>query len=248
MINGYCEMTDWHSKRAAAVEVLSGRRARCRLRIGALLAQGSDEATLIEIPPNGAITATESRSGGRSRSIGGLNMRHIYSGLLGIVAFLGSSCFAAGETPIERGKYLVTLGGCGDCHTPGTFLGRPDKERLLAGSDVGFAVPGLGVFPGRNLTPDRETGIGNWSTQEIVTAITSGKRPDGRILDPIMPWMALSRLTPSDANAIAAYLKSIPAVDNSVPGPFGADEKPSVLVFMIVPGDVYASMPKPPPK
>ena len=174
-------------------------------------------------------------------------MRRIYSGVLGIVAFLGSLCFAAAETPIERGKYLVTLGGCGDCHTPGTFLGHPDKERLLAGSEVGFAVPGLGVFPGRNLTPDKETGIGKWSTQEIVTAITTGKRPDGRILAPIMPWMALSQLTPSDANAIAAYLKSIPAVDNSVPGPFGADEKPSVLVFMIVPGDVYASMPKPPP-
>jgi hypothetical protein len=59
--------------------------------------------------------------------------------------------------------------------------------------------------------------------------------------------MALSRLTSSDANAIAAYLKSIAAVDNSVPGPFGVDEKPSLLVFMIVPGDVYASMPKPPP-
>ena len=96
----------------------------------------------------------ESRSGDRLGSIGGLNMRRIYSGVLGIVAFLGSSCFAAAETPIERGKYLVTLGGCGDCHTPGTFLGHPDKERLLAGSEVGFAVPGLGVFPGRNLTPD----------------------------------------------------------------------------------------------
>jgi hypothetical protein len=82
----------------------------------------------------------ESRSGDRSGSIGGLNMRRIYSGVLGIVAFLGSSCFAAAETPIERGQSLVTLGGCGDCHTPGTFLGHPDKERLLAGSEVGFAV------------------------------------------------------------------------------------------------------------
>jgi mono/diheme cytochrome c family protein len=212
------------------------------------LRRAQTRPTLIENPPNGAITAT--RIEGRAIAlglIGGLNMRRIYSGVLGIVAFLGSSCFAAAETPIERGKYLVTLGGCGDCHTPGTFLGHPDKERLLAGSEVGFAVPGLGVFPGRNLTPDKENGIGKWSTQEVVTAITTGKRPDGRILAPIMPWMALSQLTPSDANAIAAYLKSIPAVDNSVPGPFGADEKPSVLVFMIVPGDVYASMPKPPP-
>src|SRR5271154_3658338 len=55
----------------------------------------------------------ESRSGDRIASIGGRNMRRIFSGVLGIVAFLGSSSFAAAETPIERGKYLVTLGGCG---------------------------------------------------------------------------------------------------------------------------------------
>jgi mono/diheme cytochrome c family protein len=204
--------------------------------------------TLIEIPPNGAITALESRSGDRIDSIGGLNMRRIFSGVLGIVAFLGSSSFAAAETPIERGKYLVTLGGCGDCHTPGYFLGHPDMKRVLAGSEVGFAIPGLGVFAGRNLTPDKETGLGNWSTEEIVTAFTTGKRPDGRNLAPVMPWRALSQLTPADAQAIAAYLKSIPAVNNSVPGPFGPDDKPSSLVFMIVPGDVFASMPKPPSK
>jgi len=156
---------------------------------------------------------------------------------------------AAAETQIERGKYLVTLGGCGDCHTPGNFLGHPDMKRLLAGSEVGFAIPGLGVFAGRNLTPDKETGLGNWSAAEIVTAMTTGKRPDGPILAPIMPWRDLAHLTATDAEAIAAYLKSIPAVSNIVPGPFGPDEKPSVLVFMIVPPDVYASMPKPqPPK
>jgi len=174
-------------------------------------------------------------------------MRRIFSGVLGIVAFLGSSSFAAAETPIERGKYLVTLGGCGDCHTPGYFLGHPDMKRVLGGSDVGFAIPGLGVFVGRNLTPDKETGLGDWSIEQIVTAITTGKRPNGRILAPAMPWRALSQLTPSDAEAIAAYLKSLPAVNHAVPGPFGPDETPSGLVYMIVPGDVYASMPKPPP-
>ncbi|HLH49405.1 MAG TPA: cytochrome c, partial [Roseiarcus sp.] len=59
---------------------------------------------------------------------------------------------AAAETPVERGKYLVTIGGCSDCHTPGSFLGKPDAERYLGGSDVGFAIPGMGVFVGRNLT------------------------------------------------------------------------------------------------
>jgi mono/diheme cytochrome c family protein len=174
-------------------------------------------------------------------------MRRIYSPVLGLAAVLCLSSFAAAETPIERGKYLVTLGGCGDCHTPGYFLGHPDMKRVLAGSDVGFAIPGLGVFPGRNLTPDKETGLGDWSTEQIVTALTTGKRPDGRTLAPVMPWMAFSKLTPSDAEAIAAYLQSLPAVHNAVPGPFNPDTKPSVLVFTIVPGDVYASMPKPPP-
>ena len=120
-------------------------------------------------------------------------------------------------------------------------------KRVLGGSDVGFAIPGLGVFVGRNLTPDKETGLGDWSIEQIVTAITTGKRPNGRILAPAMPWRALSQLTPSDAEAIAAYLKSLPAVNHAVPGPFGPDETPSGLVYMIVPGDVYASMPKPPP-
>ena len=155
---------------------------------------------------------------------------------------------AMAETPIERGKYLVTIGGCSDCHTPGTFLGKPDMARFLGGSDVGFAIPGLGVFPGRNLTPDKETGLGGWTDEQIVTAITSGLRPDGRALAPIMPWQALSQLTAEDKQAIVAYLRSIPPVKNAVAGPFGPNDKPSVLVFTIVPGEVYAGMPKPPPK
>jgi mono/diheme cytochrome c family protein len=151
----------------------------------------------------------------------------------------------AAQSRVERGKYLVTLGGCSDCHTPGTFLGHLDKSRYLGGSDVGFAIPGLGVFAGPNLTPDKETGIGGWTTQEIVTAITTGKRPDGRILAPIMPYEALSHLTSADARAIAAYLKSLKPVSNKVAGPFGPTEKPTIFVFDVIPGDVYSSLPKP---
>jgi mono/diheme cytochrome c family protein len=159
----------------------------------------------------------------------------------------GEPTIACAESQIERGKYLVTVGGCSDCHTPGTFLGHPDMTRYLGGSDVGFAMPGLGVFAGRNLTPDKETGLGGWTDEQIITAFTAGQRPDGRTLAPIMPWPALSQLTKADAQAIVAFLRSVPAVKNSVPGPFGPDDKPSILVFTIVPGDVYASMPKPPP-
>jgi mono/diheme cytochrome c family protein len=158
---------------------------------------------------------------------------------------LGSAAHAAADPLIDRGEYLTTLGGCNDCHTPGYFLGKPDFGHRLSGSDVGFSIPGLGVFVGRNLTPDKETGIGDWTSDQIVTAITTGKRPDGRILAPTMPWMALSHLTPQDAQAIAAYLKSLPPVKHAVPGPFGPNETPTTLVFTIVPGDVYAAMPKP---
>jgi len=80
-----------------------------------------------------------------------------------------------------------------------------------------------------------------------VTAITKGERPDGRILAPIMPWRGLSHLTHADALAIAAFLKTLPAVKNQVPGPFGAAEKPSVFVMVVLPADVYAGLPKPKP-
>jgi mono/diheme cytochrome c family protein len=175
-------------------------------------------------------------------------MRSLFSSALAITAILGATCAGSAADPqIERGKYLVTLGGCSDCHTPGYFLGKPDMSRYLGGSDVGFTIPGVGAFVGRNLTPDKDTGLGNWTAEQIITAFTTGVRPDGRRLAPIMPWDALSHLTPEDAQAIAAYLKSLPPVNNTVPGPFGPNEKPSTLVFVIVPGDVYVGLPKPPP-
>jgi mono/diheme cytochrome c family protein len=141
----------------------------------------------------------------------------------------------AAELQVERGKYLVTLGGCTDCHTPGFFLGKPDMNRYLGGSDVGFEIPGLGSFYGRNLTPDPETGIGNWTLQDIVTAIQTGTRPDGRQLAPIMPWRAFAKLTKEDAQAIAVFLKSLPPVKHKVLGPYGPSETPQSFVMKIVP-------------
>ena len=148
---------------------------------------------------------------------------------------LSTAASALAQDPVARGKYLATFGGCTDCHTPGYFFGKPDEKLHLAGSEVGFEIPGLGVFHGPNLTPDKETGLGNWSDQDIVTALQTGVRPDKRILAPIMPWKALAQLTKDDANAIAAYLRSIPAVKNKVPGPFGPTEKPTSFVMKIVP-------------
>jgi mono/diheme cytochrome c family protein len=149
----------------------------------------------------------------------------------------------AANAQVERGKYLVTLGGCTDCHTPGSFLGKPDMTQFLGGSDVGFAIPGLGVFVGRNLTPDKETGLGSWTRAQIVTAFTTGKRPDGRELAPVMPWRGYSKLTKADATAIAAYLQSLLPVKHTVPGPFGPSDKVSVFVMDVLPADVHNGLP-----
>lgn len=151
----------------------------------------------------------------------------------------------AADPQVARGKYLVQFGGCTDCHTPGHFLGKPDSARFLGGSDVGFGIPGHGVFVGPNLTPDKETGLGNWSAQEIVTAIRTGKRPDGRMLAPVMPWRGFAGLTDADALSVAAFLKSLPPVSHKVAGPFGPNETASVLVMAIVPGPAFAAQPQP---
>jgi len=151
------------------------------------------------------------------------------------LAFWPWEARGADKGQIERGRYLVTLGGCTDCHTPGHFLGKPDLTRELGGSEVGFEIPGLGVFYGPNLTPDRETGLGTWSGADIVKAVQTGVRPDGRGRVPIMPWPAFAKLTRSDAEAIVAYLKSLPPVTNKVPGPFGEGQTPTSFVMKVVP-------------
>jgi mono/diheme cytochrome c family protein len=153
---------------------------------------------------------------------------------LSLVANGGQGAQAADPTTVARGKYLVTIMSCTDCHTPGYFLGKPDFARALGGSEVGFEIPGLGVFYGPNLTPDKATGLGGWTDQQIVTAITTGVVPSGRQLAPIMPWRAFGNLTKQDAAAIVAYLRTLPPVSNKVPGPFGPNEKPTSFVMKVV--------------
>ena len=152
---------------------------------------------------------------------------------LSVAVVVAGVCFAipfrkaaADDQQVARGKYLVNLGSCIDCHTSGFFFGKPDMSKYLGGSDVGFAIPGLGVFVGPNLTPDKATGLGNWSAQQIATAITTGKIPDGRELAPIMPWHAYSSLMPADVQAIVAYLQSLPAVSHQVGGPLVQTKSP----------------------
>ena len=155
------------------------------------------------------------------------------------------------EDSVERGKYLVTLGGCNDCHTPKIPGpgGAPelDTNRLLSGhpenaphpawtpedakqrnvlattNDMGTAWAGpWGVSFASNLTPDTETGMGEWSEAAFIQIAREGKhqgQPNGRDILPPMPWFNLKNLTEADLKAMWAYLRSIPPVKNQVPSP-----------------------------
>jgi mono/diheme cytochrome c family protein len=132
---------------------------------------------------------------------------------------------ARGETLVERGKYLAAIMDCTGCHTTGALAGQPDPAMFLAGSTIGFGIPGFGIFYPPNLTPDVETGLGAWSEQQIIDAVRMGVRPDGRGLAPIMPWASYAALTDGDAQALAAYLKSLPPISHAAPPLTGPEEK-----------------------
>ncbi len=124
------------------------------------------------------------------------------------------------EDPIERGSYLVAAMQCPLCHTPiSGKTGAYSMDSFLAG---GMRVGGYpwGIWYSRNLTSDPETGLGQWSEAEITRAVTQGIGRDGRRLHAMaMPWPWFSRLTQTDARAIAEYLKNLPPIRNLVPLP-----------------------------
>jgi mono/diheme cytochrome c family protein len=111
---------------------------------------------------------------------------------------------------LNRGAYLAaTVGRCGDCHTPRTVFGAPDRARAFAG-----APAALGRKAAPNITPDPETGIGKWSEDEIVTLLKDGQTPDVDFVGGAMAEIVknTARLTNADRRAIAVYLKSLPPV------------------------------------
>lgn len=153
----------------------------------------------------------------------------------GCAALSGSDPAEERSRALERGRYLVTIMDCGGCHTPGALAGEPERSRALAGSSIGFGSPFGVVYP-PNLTPDEQTGMGGWSEDEIVAAVTQGRRPDGRALAPVMPWPMYSALTGEDARAIAAYLKSLAPISNRTPDPVPAGQQPtSPYLNLVVP-------------
>ena len=110
----------------------------------------------------------------------------------------------------NRGAYLVTaLAHCGECHTPRNWFGATKPDRFLAGNPDG---PDGKKVP--NITPDRKTGIGNWSEDDIIGVLTDGHTPDFDKVGGAMAEVVKStaRLTEEDRRAIAVYLKSLPAI------------------------------------
>jgi mono/diheme cytochrome c family protein len=122
---------------------------------------------------------------------------------------------SAAETPVERGRYLVNgIANCGNCHSPQQPEGIVSGPPLSGGNAM--ASPAFTAYP-PNLTPDRDTGLGTWTADQIVTAIREGVTPDGKVLRPPMPVPFYRGMSDRDAYAIAAYLQSLAPVRNQVP-------------------------------
>ncbi len=148
---------------------------------------------------------------------------------------------------VARGKYLVTITGCHDCHTPlkaGPNGPEPDMSRMLSGHPTNLLVtaakppeePWLvmatstntawsgpwGVSFTANLTPDRETGLGRWSVRTFKDTLRTGRHMGrGRPILPPMPIAVYKHMTDEDIEAVFKYLQTIPAIENRVPEPLG---------------------------
>ncbi|TXI20309.1 MAG: c-type cytochrome [Roseateles sp.] len=144
---------------------------------------------------------------------------------------------------IARGRYLVAMTGCADCHTPlkpGPKGPEPDLARGLSGHPEGLALPPApapqgpwiwggagsntafwgpwGISYAINLTPDPDTGLGHWSAEQFIGALRTGQhRGAGRPIAPPMPWQAYGQMSDEDLRAMFAYLQSLPPLRNAVP-------------------------------
>jgi hypothetical protein len=136
-------------------------------------------------------------------------------------------------TPLQaRGQYLVdSVIACGDCHTPRKMDGSPDFAKYLAGNANFVALPNGDKLPSRNLTNDA-TGLKNRTDAEIKAMFMDGKRPvttgtGTEALNPVMPYYVFHNLKAEDADAIVAYLRVVPGVDNMIPRRSAAFDVPA---------------------
>jgi len=137
---------------------------------------------------------------------GGIYLRRLRVLIFWFCLVCSSANLAAEESIVEKGKYLFqAAGGCG-CHTDtkndGAFLagGRPIKTPF-------------GIFYGTNITPDPESGIGNWSDEDFIRAMTKGLSPEGKHYFPVFPYTSFMRIKREDLLALKAYLFSVPPVN-----------------------------------
>jgi mono/diheme cytochrome c family protein len=154
------------------------------------------------------------------------------AGVLAVAALPAGAKPLYQSDAVAQGKYLTTVAGCIDCHTPYpadfnpasltsldvlySLAGGADKTRLFAGGQP-FDLGPLGVVFSKNLTPDPETGLGNWTDDEIKTAFQTGVSKDGLHLFPVMPFHTLNGMADSDASAVVAFLRTLAPVKNAVP-------------------------------
>ena len=139
---------------------------------------------------------------------GGAALLVLASLTLAADAIADDSEYSREAQQLTRGAYLTRVGNCMGCHT--AKGGQPYAGgRRLATS--------FGIFVTPNITPDKETGIGLWSEEDFWQALHQGKSRDGQLLYPAFPYTEYTQVTRQDANAIFAYLQSLPPVSQSNP-------------------------------
>jgi len=113
------------------------------------------------------------------------------------------------EAPTQRGAYLARIGNCALCHTP------PGGASYAGGRPIDTP---FGTVYSSNITPDKATGIGNWTSDDFWQALHHGKSRDGRLLYPAFPYTSYTQVTREDADALWAYLQSVaPATRSNMP-------------------------------
>ena len=154
-------------------------------------------------------------------------IRHITIGALALAT--GITVAHAQNGPlVARGKYLVdTVMTCHNCHTP-RGPGGMAMDKALSGG-LRLDEPPFDVTA-PNITPDKETGIGSWSTDDIKKLMTTGMRPNGVPIANVMPTGFYKVLTARDLDSIAAYLRTVPPVSNKVPAPVYKIALPQTVV------------------
>ena len=172
-----------------------------------------------------------------------------------MIVLTAAPAASAADTPtskVARGQYLVQTSGCHDCHTPfkmGPHGPEPDMSRMLSGHPESLVMPPAPTLPPgpwivsssatntahagpwgvsftANLTPDAETGLGQWTLKNFIDTIRSGRHMGrGRPVLPPMPIPVYNHFTDDDLEAVYAYLRTIAPIRNRVPEPLPPAQK-----------------------